>query len=203
MNGASDRNPASDPQAARVLAFWFGAADDPARDRPRAVWFKKDPAFDARVLESFSETIALALEGGLAHWALEPAGALARIIVLDQFTRNAFRDTARAFSGDTLALAAARELVGSGGDHALTGVQRQFAYLPFEHAEDLRMQQESMRLFDRLARDEPTLADLLTWAQRHYAIIERFGRFPHRNALLGRDSTPQEMEFLRQPGSGF
>jgi uncharacterized protein (DUF924 family) len=167
------------------------------------VWFNKDPGFDAQVLESFGPTIELALDGGLAHWALQPAGALARIIVLDQFTRNAFRDTARAFAGDALALIAARELVASGGDRGLPGVQRQFAYLPFEHAEELRMQEESMRLFGRLARDEPALADLLTWAQRHHAIIERFGRFPHRNAALGRPSTPQELEFLRQPGSGF
>jgi len=192
-----------DPQAGQVLAFWFGAADDPARDRPRAQWFRKDPAFDAQVRTSFGALIELALEGGLMHWALEPAGALARIIVLDQFTRNAFRDTARAFAGDAQALAVARELVGSGGDRALPGVQRQFVYLPFEHAEDLPMQEESMRLFGQLAHDEPALADLLTWAQRHHAIVERFGRFPHRNALLGRASTPQELEFLRQPGSGF
>jgi uncharacterized protein (DUF924 family) len=203
MNDSSDRRPAPDPQAAQVLAFWFGAADDPARDKPRAAWFKKDPAFDAQIRTSFGDRIEQALAGGLAHWALEPAGALARIIVLDQFTRNAFRDTARAFAGDALALIAARELVASRGDLALPGVQRQFAYLPFEHAEDLRMQDESMRLFGQLARDEPALADLLTWAQRHHAIIERFGRFPHRNALLGRTSTPQELDFLREPGSSF
>jgi uncharacterized protein (DUF924 family) len=203
MNGASDRSPVSDPQAAQVLAFWFGAADDPARNQPRAQWFKKDPAFDAQVRTSFGDLIELALAGGLMHWALVPAGALARIVVLDQFTRNAFRDTARAFAGDAQALAAARELVGSRGDRALPGVQRQFVYLPFEHAEDLPMQEESMRLFGQLARDEPALADLLTWAQRHHAIIERFGRFPHRNALLGRASTPQELDFLREPGSGF
>lgn len=203
MNGSRAGVDPVDPRAAQVLAFWFGAADDPARDRPRAQWFGKNPAFDAQVQDSFGALIELALDGGLTHWALEPASALARIIVLDQFTRNAFRDTARAFAGDARALADARELVGSGGDRALPGVQRQFAYLPYEHAEDLRSQEESMRLFGQLARDEPALADLWTWAQRHHAIIQRFGRFPHRNALLGRESTPQELEFLRQPGSGF
>jgi uncharacterized protein (DUF924 family) len=102
-----------------------------------------------------------------------------------------------------LALAAAQALVADGGDRTLHGVQRQFVYLPFEHTEDLAAQREALRLFGQLERDEPALAGLLQWAQRHHDIVERFGRFPHRNAALGRISTAEELEFLQQPGSGF
>jgi uncharacterized protein (DUF924 family) len=128
---------------------------------------------------------------------------VAQIVLLDQFTRNAWRGSARAFAGDTRALAAAQALVADGHDRTLTGVQRQFVYLPFEHAEDPAMQSESVRLFAQLERDEPAVGELLIWAQRHHDVIERFGRFPHRNAALGRASTPEEIAFLQQPGSSF
>ena len=192
-----------DSQAQDVLAFWFGAPDDPQHLLPRKQWFVKDDAFDAGIRERFGTLIEHAIAGDLAHWAATLSDALAQIVVLDQFTRNAFRGSARAFAGDARALAAARALVATGQDRALPGVQRQFVYLPFEHAEDLAMQRESIRLFARLERDEPAVGELLIWAQRHHEIIERFGRFPHRNAALGRTSTPEELEFLRQPGSGF
>ena len=139
----------------------------------------------------------------LQAWAAEPLGALAQVIVLDQFTRNAFRDSARAFAGDERALAAARAMVDAGQDRLLSGVQRQFVYMPFEHAEDLAAQRQALQLFSQLGRDEPALADLLRWAQAHHDIIARFGRFPHRNALLGRASTPDEEAFLKTPGSSF
>src|SRR5207245_226662 len=106
-------------------------------------------------------------------------------LLLDQFTRNAFRDTPRAFAGDALALAAAREMVMRGQDQQLAPLQRGFVYLPFEHAEDLGAQREALQLFERLAHDAPGLADLLEWARKHHVIVERFGRFPHRNAVLG------------------
>jgi len=192
-----------DARAREVLDFWFGAPDDPARGLPRKIWFEKSDAFDAQIRERFGALIARALEGVLEPWAAAPAGTLAQIVVLDQFTRNAFRGTARAFAGDPRALAAARAMVGAGADRTLAGVQRQFVYLPFEHAEDLAAQQESMRLFAQLERDAPEVGELLVWAQRHHDIVERFGRFPHRNAALGRTSTAEEAEFLRQPGSGF
>jgi uncharacterized protein (DUF924 family) len=192
-----------DPQAQAVLDFWFGAADDPQHQSPREKWFIKDEAFDALIRERFGAAIERAIAGEFAHWADTPGGAVAQIVVLDQFTRNAWRGSARAFAGDARALAAAQALVADGGDRMLPGVQRQFVYLPFEHAEDLAMQSESMRLFAQLERDEPAVGELLTWAQRHHDIIERFGRFPHRNAALGRISTPEELAFLQQPGSGF
>ena len=123
--------------------------------------------------------------------------------VLDQFTRNAFRGSARAFAGDEAALQTARALVASGLDRQLSGVQRQFVYLPFEHAEDQSHQRTAVQLFEQLGRDEPALAGLAVWARRHHDIVARFGRFPHRNAALGRVSNAEEAEFLKQPGSAF
>ena len=192
-----------DPQAQVVLDFWFGPADDPQHRLPRPQWFVKDDAFDAQIRQRFGGLIERALDGETGHWAAEVEGALAQIVVLDQFTRNAYRGSARAFAGDVRALAAARALVTSGQERALSGVQRQFVYLPFEHAEDLTAQRESLRLFAQLERDDPAVGELLVWAQRHHDIVERFGRFPHRNAALGRVSTPEELAFLQQPGSGF
>ena len=192
-----------DPRAAEVLDFWFGRADEPGYLQTRPEWFRKDAAFDAAIRGRFGALIDAALRGELDGWAATPHGALARIVVLDQFPRNAFRDSARMYAGDALALQAARALCASGQDHALPGVMRQFAYLPFEHAESLAEQQASMAHFAQLGRDEPALAGLLEWAQKHLDIVARFGRFPHRNAILGRPSTPEEAEFLKQPGSGF
>lgn len=186
-----------------VLDFWFGPTDDPDHARPRPQWFRKDAAFDAAIAARFGPLIDEALAGGLQDWTATPAGTLALILVLDQFTRNTGRDTPRAFAGDARARALAGALVASGQDRALTGVQRQFAYLPFEHSESRADQDESVRLFAQLARDEPALADLLTWAERHRVIVARFGRFPHRNAALGRPDTAEEAEFLKTPGSGF
>ena len=197
-------------QALEVLDFWFGPPDDPGHTQARPAWFKKDPVFDAEIGRRFGPLIELALAAGAADptldWITRPLQALpalARLIVLDQFTRNHFRDTARAFAGDGQALNIARALVASGRDRDLHGVQRQFAYLPFEHAEDLSHQHTSVQLFQQLAQDEPALAGLVDWAQRHHDIVARFGRFPHRNALLGRPSTADELAFLQTPGSGF
>ncbi|HSW09034.1 DUF924 family protein [Aquabacterium sp.] len=191
------------PDARAVLDFWFDPPDDPQHGQPRAEWFRKDAAFDAQIRERFGALIESALAGQLSGWAASAQGALAQLIVLDQFTRNSFRDTARAFAGDARALAAARAMVASGQDRQLGGVQRQFVYLPFEHAEDLAAQQQSLQLFGQLEQDEPTLAGLQDWAHKHQVIVARFGRFPHRNAALGRPSTAEELAFLQTPGSGF
>ncbi len=194
------------PDAQQVLDFWFGTADDPGHLQQRPQWFRKDPGFDAAIVQRFGRLIEQALAGGIDDWAAAPLAALpalARVIVLDQFTRNAYRGSARAFAGDAMALQTARALVASGLDRELTGVQRMFVYLPFEHAEDRSHQRTSLQLFEQLGRDEPALAGLSEWAQRHHDIVERFGRFPHRNAALGRASSSDELEFLKQPGSGF
>jgi uncharacterized protein (DUF924 family) len=193
--------------AQEVLDFWFGAPDSESAGQPRREWFIKDPAFDTLIRERFGAVIGQALAGGLRDWdAQGPQGILARILVLDQLTRNAGRDTPRAFAGDALALAAAQALTDSGADRELAPQQRAFAYLPFEHAEDAAMQARAVELFSALAADYPGVAGLdnmLDYAHRHRGVIARFGRFPHRNAILGRASTPAETEFLRQPGSRF
>lgn len=185
-----------------VLAFWFGSPDAPGYGQPRREWFRKCSAFDARIRARFEATFELAARGGLSEWRATPAGALALIIVFDQFPRNMYRDSARAFATDALALQTARDMVARGEDRLLLPVQRHFVYLPFEHAEDLAMQEESVRLFETL-RGDPHSEEAIDYAYRHHAIIARFGRFPHRNAILGRPSTAEEIEFLRQPGSGF
>ena len=185
---------------AQVLDFWFGAPPSP---QARPEWFRKDPTFDAEVSARFGKTIETALAGGLQAWDDTPSGVLARIVVLDQFTRNAFRDTPQAFAGDALALQAAQALVASAGDRALAPLQRWFAYLPFEHAEDRVLQRQSVALFDALAQEHPALAEARDWALKHFEVVERFGRYPHRNAVLGRASTAEEAAFLLQPGSSF
>lgn len=184
--------------AADVIDFWFG--DD---DRPREVWFRKDEGFDTLIRARFGALIGQALAGELTHWSATPAGALARLLLLDQFTRNVHRGTPLAFAGDPLALASARAMVACGDDQALTALQRVFVYLPFEHAEDAAAQAESLRLFAALAAGAPALAGYEDYARRHAQVIERFGRFPHRNDLLGRRSTGEELAFLQQPGSSF
>jgi uncharacterized protein (DUF924 family) len=192
-----------DPRIQDVVDFWFTTPGEPDYNRTRTVWFKKDDAFDRAIRGRFGTLIDEALAGGLAGWPATRDGALAYIVVLDQFTRNVHRGTPASFAGDARALAAARALVASGADRTLSGARRLFVYLPFEHAEDLATQEESLRLFRGLIQDEPPLADLLTWAERHHAVVARFGRFPHRNAILGRESTPEEEAFLREPGSSF
>jgi len=185
-----------------VLDFWFLPDDDPGHGKSRPEWFRKDPAFDAKIQVHFGDAISRALAGDFAEWDGDPRGAVARIILLDQFTRNTFRDTPRAFAGDARALAAARAMVDGGRDRLLGPVERWFAYLPFEHAEDRAMQERSVALFNALAT-EPGLEGIAEYAVRHRDIIARFGRFPHRNRILGRDSTPEETEFLKLPGSAF
>ena len=188
----------------RILDFWFLPEDHAEHGDDRPEWFRKDAAFDASIREQFLPDIETALAGGFADWESDgdPRGALARIILLDQFTRNTFRDTPRAFAGDALALEAALSLVNSGRDKLLGQVQRSFVYLPFEHAEDLALQQRGVALNEALGR-ETHRKNTAEWAIRHRDIIARFGRFPHRNQILGRESTPEEIEFLKTPGSSF
>lgn len=191
-------------KAQEVLDFWFGAPGGHEYGKARAEWFRKDERFDAAIRERFGKLVEQAVAGGLREWDEEgPHGVLARIIVLDQFTRNAFRGTPASFAGDALALAAARKLADSGADRELPPFQRAFAYMPFEHAEDAGMQERAVELFTALAQEHEGFADMLDYAHRHRGVIARFGRFPHRNAILGRASTPDETDYLKQPGSGF
>jgi uncharacterized protein (DUF924 family) len=191
-----------DPRIAEVLAFWFGAPAERALGRPREAWFRKDPAFDDAIRARFGALVDEAVAGGLAGWDATDDGALALCVVCDQFPRNLFRDDARAFALDGRALALAKRLVAEGRDARLRPVERAFVYLPFEHSESLADQREAVRLFGAL-RDDPDAGGYHEWAVKHLEVIERFGRFPHRNDALGRASTAQERAFLAQPGSRF
>ena len=184
-----------------ILDFWFGPRGRPRYGESRPEWFRKDPKFDAEIRMRFGAAVEEALAGGFADW-VAPRDALARVLLLDQFTRNSFRDEPRAFAGDPLALATAEAAIARSDDRALIPVERQFLYLPFAHAEDLAAQERSIALHTRL-RDETGLGDPLLWAEKHAALIRLFGRYPHRNAMLGRRSTPEEIAFLAAPGSRF
>jgi uncharacterized protein (DUF924 family) len=183
---------------AEILAFWFGPPPHAMRD----VWFRKDPTFDAAIRERFGAAVAAALSGECSTWDTTPQGALACVILLDQFTRNLHRDTPLAFAGDALALEIAEQAIARGFDRDLDRFERWFLCLPFEHSEDAAMQQRSLALFGQLAAETGDRAPL-EWAEKHAAVIWRFGRYPHRNAILGRASTTEELTFLAQPGSSF
>jgi uncharacterized protein (DUF924 family) len=187
-----------DPVARDILAFWFG----PPPRVERAEWFRKDDAFDATIRERFGPAVEAAIDGAFADWTSTPHGALARILLTDQFTRNIFRGTPRAFAGDPVALETAMQAVADGHDRKLETLERWFLYLPYEHSESAAVQTRSLKLFRALA-DETGVRDPLVWAERHAVIVRRFGRYPHRNAILGRESTPEEIAFLREPGSSF
>ena len=185
-----------------VLDFWFGVPGAPEHGRNRAMWFKKDSAFDDELRVRFGALHASAAAGKLEAWEGLPATQLALIIVLDQFSRNLHRGTAAAFACDAAALRLAKDLVERAADAALLPVMRSFVYLPYEHSESLADQDEAVRLFD-LLEVEPAAKGLAEWAHKHRDIVRRFGRFPHRNAMLDRASTAQEIAFLAQPGSSF
>ncbi|HAT31566.1 MAG TPA: DUF924 domain-containing protein [Janthinobacterium sp.] len=193
-----DGENAIDAEAAQVLEFWFPAQ----AAMPRGEWFRKDAQFDAAIGVRFGALMGRALAGGLRHWRAAPE-QLARILLLDQFTRNVGRGTPAAFAGDALALATAAALVDAGADPTLPPWQRAFVYMPFEHAEDGARQARAVALFTRLCQAAPGFEGMLDFARKHSDIVARFGRFPHRNAILGRASTVAELEFLRLPGSGF
>lgn len=184
--------------AAEILAFWFGAPPHAARD----AWFRKDAAFDGEIRERFGAALAAGIAGAFGQWCTTPHGSLARVVLLDQLTRNAFRGTPEQFAGDKGALATASDAVDRGFDKALDAHERSFLYMPFEHSERLEMQDRAVELFTTLAAETGIDAPL-PWAHKHRDVIRRFGRFPHRNAILGRESTPEERAFLEQPGSRF
>jgi len=195
---------------AAVLDFWFQDVEGsrPAPESAFARWFGKSEQTDREIADRFGEPVERALRGELDRWTESPRGRLALVILLDQFTRNLFRGTARAFSGDARALALCREGIARGDDGTLEPHQRVFLYLPLEHAEDTRAQGESVRAFETLAAAVPEtlrkeFEGYLDYARRHAEVVERFGRFPHRNRALGRPSSEQELAFLRQPGSSF
>lgn len=191
----------------QVLTFWFGPGPRPTADEQRR-WFVRDPEFDDLIRRTWGNVIEAAARRELDHWSATPHGALARIIALDQFPRNVFRDTPRAFAFDPIALEAAELAIASAHDVAVSTDRRAFFYLPLMHSESVDAQERCVELFERLLDDAPAeersrFEVNLDFARRHRDIVQRFGRFPHRNAILGRESTVEEAEFLTQPGSSF
>jgi uncharacterized protein (DUF924 family) len=186
---------------AEILAFWFGA-------RARPLWFERDPAFDAEIRAAFGAAHREAAAGRFAAWEATPDGAIALVILLDQFSRNIHRGTPRAFACDAAGLAVAERAIARGFEQHLDFEQRVFLYLPFEHSEDLADQRRGVALFRSLAEAQSGQLreegfKYLGYALRHAEIIERFGRFPHRNQVLGRETTPAEEAFLKEPNSSF
>lgn len=188
--------------AQEILDFWFGQPDEEDYGKSRKIWFIKNPEFDEEVRSRFFPTYQQAASGELDSWKASPQTCLALILLLDQFPRNLFRGQPQAFATDSLALAYAQHAVANGLDKDLLPIQRQFIYLPFEHSENLTHQHQCLELFSTL-KDEPECVSSVDYARRHFQVIERFGRFPHRNEILGRETTPEEAEFLKQPGSSF
>lgn len=197
-------------QPEHVLDFWFGprasAADTAARQGK--LWFGKSEENDRLVSDRFGDTLTAARAGQLDHWRATPRERLALIIVYDQFPHHIHRDQPLAFATDPQALELAMEALGEGDDRQLTLIERVFLYLPLEHAESLSMQEHAVSLFASLQREangeERELFDsFLDYAKQHRDVVARFGRFPHRNDILERPSTPEEIEFLKQPGSRF
>jgi len=188
---------------ADILAFWFGRPGEPGYGQPRAQWFRKDAGFDAEIRSRFLLGVEAALAGQLNAWADDRQDMLAQLILLDQFPRNLFRGEAKAFAGDPQARRLAELALDRAWDKGLSAVEKLFVYLPFEHSEALADQERSVALFSALAAEHPGCDGFLDYAHRHHEVIARFGRFPHRNAALGRPSTPEETSYLAQPGSGF
>ncbi len=185
-----------------VLDFWFGPPTAPVHGNPRPEWFRKDAAFDHAIRARFGDLHEDAMRGRLDDWDRTPRSLLARIIVLDQFSRNLHRDRPQAFAADAMALADARAMVARAWDGELPPVGRWFAYLPYEHSENVEDQETCVGLMRTLVVDA-RFAGAFDYALRHQAVILRFGRFPHRNAILGRASTAEEAAFLLEPGSSF
>ena len=186
---------------ADVLDFWFDSDSE-------ALWYERNDAFDAAIGRRFGDTLEAALRGDLDGWTETPEGWLALLIVRDQFSRNLYRHDARAWAGDPGTQVLALDGIAQGYDQRLAPMQRVFAYMPLEHAESPVLQQHCVRLFERLLAcqpeaQRPRFQNYLDYARRHHDVIARFGRFPHRNAVLGRTDTPAEQAYLATPGAGF
>jgi uncharacterized protein (DUF924 family) len=185
-----------------ILNFWFRCEDEEGSGEFQEAWFTKDREFDREIRDRFEPVYEEAAGGGLDHWKSEARSCLALIIVLDQFPRNMYRGDARMYAADEKAREAARHAIEHAYDRELSPYGRLFMYLPFEHSEELDDQRLSVELFRGLSTEMGS-EDLLGYAVRHLEIVERFGRFPHRNEILGRRTTPEEAEFLSGPDSSF
>lgn len=192
----------SEPWIEEILTFWFGQPDDPEFNNKQKKWFERNDAFDQEIRDRFLAVYEHAAGGGVPAWRDEPRSSLALILTLDQFSRNMFRESPRAFSADPLAREVARDALDKKFDRIFTPAHRGFFYLPFEHSENLEDQERSVALF-RAQSAHDDHQEGVDYAVRHYQVIKRFGRFPHRNEVLGRTSTARELDFLKQHEKGF
>lgn len=193
-----------------IISFWFRERElsAPQIDRRMEVWFSEDPVLDHEIEKEFGDDVAAACEGKLNHWAVEPHGRLALIILIDQFRRNIHRGTAEAFSKDRLALKLCVEGAMEKKDKGLSPIQRVFFYMPLQHAESKKVQEKSVELYNRLAEAvsptyRETFLTVAQFAELHKDIVDQFGRFPHRNAILGRENTAEEAEYLAADSPSF
>lgn len=194
----------------QILSFWFREQElsAPQIDRRMDIWFGEDPAFDEAIMAGFEDDVEAASNGRLDHWAEEPRGRLALILLIDQFRRNIHRNTAKAFSHDKLALKLCVEGAVKKKDKGLTPIEKVFFYMPLQHAESVKVQAKSVELFNKLAESvsptyRETFLTVAQFAELHKDIIDQFGRFPHRNKLLGRENTPEENEYLAGDSPDF
>ncbi|MAQ70888.1 MAG: hypothetical protein CL565_01710 [Alphaproteobacteria bacterium] len=176
-----------------ILDFWF-------KETQPQQWFQKNEEFDELVRERFLESYEMARKGHLDDWKQDADGCLALCLLLDQFPRNMFRGSPQSFASDGQALLIAKYAISKGFDQVLQPVKQRFIYLPFEHSESMTDQKRSLELFEKMKQEDPLSYE---YALRHYKVIEEYGRFPHRNAILDRVSTPEEKEYLSKPGAGF
>jgi uncharacterized protein (DUF924 family) len=190
-------------RAAAVLDFWFGPPGDPGREQFRPIWFRAPPEFDAALGEALVADYEMAAAGALAAWEEAPPSALALVLLIDQVPRNIFRETPRAYATDALARAVADRALGRGFDRQVTPAWRLFFYMPFHHSEELADQRRSVALFATLPPnpDRGSSGSRRRYGRPYIEVIARYGRFPHRNAILGRRSTPEEIEFLKEAKS--
>ncbi len=199
-----------DPTWQPVLDYWFGGITDDAEcaNEKASLWWEKSAETDAGIRQRFEPLLQLLVNGGNRYWLQFPEGRLGSIIMLDQFPRNIYRETAMAFMSDQLALNWCLSGIKEGLDKALRPIERVFFYMPMEHAENNEVQHQSIKQFQQLAEEASAhqreiFSGFLDFAEQHAAVIEKFGRFPHRNNVLGRVSTKDELTYLAQPGSGF
>ncbi len=194
-------------RAQAILTFWFGEQTAPDYGQYRKAWFVKDAAFDEQIRQLFLADTEKAAAGDYDNWQASPACAVALLLLLDQFPRNLYRGSARSFATDEKARQVAKQIVTTGADKDLLPAYRFFIYVPFEHSEEIADQNRCVELMEALIKDVPELdtglQGGLDYAIRHREVIEQFGRFPHRNEILNRQSTPAEITFLQQPGSRF
>ncbi len=193
-----DTAPRLPDRAMALLEAWFGPPGDPGREQQREIWFKSTEEFDASLREAFLADYEMAAAGMLGSWESTPEGALALVLLLDQIPRNIFRGAPRAYATDAAARAAADRALAKGFGQLVPPIWRRFFYMPFHHSENIDDQRRSLALFETVPRDPDRAGSLRRYGHPYIEVIERFGRFPHRNAILGRESTPDEIAFLAE-----